>query len=126
MERLAWHDDYDWYWISRAEEVKLLKIRVSEAQNHRCAYCYKDMVLESPTIYGYKNPNNLATLDHYIPKFYGGPLTYDNAVAACLKCNTSRGSRPAMEFFKEKLARKAMNIPLWMYDLFNKEFTRYI
>jgi 5-methylcytosine-specific restriction endonuclease McrA len=33
------------------------------------------------------------TVDHVVPKIYGGADTWENLVAACLKCNNSKGNR---------------------------------
>jgi len=33
------------------------------------------------------------TVDHIIPKRYGGTDTWENLVAACMKCNNSKGNR---------------------------------
>ena len=45
------------------------------------------------------------TLDHVIPKPWGGQHSWDNVVAACSPCNTSKGAR-SPELAKMKLARK--------------------
>lgn len=71
--------------------------RLSEAQNHRCAYCGR-------------NIKKRATVDHIIPLVHGGePLSPDNAVAACRKCNERRGSMNAYRFYRLVQERKAMN-----------------
>lgn len=36
-------------------------------------------------------PENMLTMDHVIPQFYGGPKTWENIVAACGYCNNRRG-----------------------------------
>jgi len=55
-----------------------LRARLSEAQNHRCAYC--GVRMEQPTI------------DHVRPLSKGGALGWENAVAACLPCNQMKGN----------------------------------
>jgi len=34
---------------------------------------------------------DLATIDHHIPKFFGGARTKENLVYACNKCNAAKG-----------------------------------
>jgi 5-methylcytosine-specific restriction endonuclease McrA len=54
--------------------------------DHRCAYCGK---VEIPL-----------TMDHVIPVSKGGQHTASNVVPACLRCNLSKGDRPAPPFRK--------------------------
>jgi hypothetical protein len=39
-----------------------------------------------------------ASRDHLIPKFNGGPTTFDNVALAHKKCNSKRGTAPIDEF----------------------------
>lgn len=50
---------------------------------HTCQYCSK-------------KPSKL-TIDHVIPKARGGKTTFDNCVAACLNCNTTKNDRTPEE-----------------------------
>lgn len=47
----------------------------------RCYYCNK--VLNEET----------ATLDHFIPKSKGGKDEFDNAVLACVNCNSNKADK---------------------------------
>lgn len=63
---------------------------VLKRDRHTCQYCGSQKQL---------------TLDHVIPKSWGGQHSWDNVVAACAPCNTSKGAR-SPELAKMKLARK--------------------
>src|SRR5699024_2739304 len=47
------------------------------ARDRRCGYC----------------GGRPETVDHILPRSRGGTLTWDNAVAACLRCNHRKGNR---------------------------------
>lgn len=88
-------------------------LRLSEQQNHRCAYC--GVVMLHPAFKGPKKPPRAqppypavnwrsytkhkkmrrATLDHIVPRCDGGTLANDNIVVACKLCNNYRGNQPA-------------------------------
>lgn len=72
--------------------------RLTEAQNHRCAYCGHHMITYR-TAYYQAVPRNLRTKDHVEPRSYGGPTVRDNLIAACLQCNNLRGNIDAVAFF---------------------------
>lgn len=64
-----------------------------------CQYC-----LERP------GPAKL-TLDHVYPKSRGGPSTWENLVACCLKCNNVKADRtPEEAGFKLAIPPKAMSL----------------
>jgi 5-methylcytosine-specific restriction endonuclease McrA len=42
-------------------------------------------------------PDDKLTMDHVIPKSRGGDNTWENLVAACMKCNQKKGSRTTHE-----------------------------
>ena len=63
---------------------------VLKRDRHTCQYCGSQKQL---------------TLDHVIPKSWGGQHSWDNVVAACSPCNTNKGAR-SPELAKMKLARK--------------------
>ena len=74
-----------------------LRIRLSEAQNHRCAYCGCKMDLAGAPI-GAEPPPNMATVDHVVPRSKGGHKLWSNLVAACFRCNNLRGDMDARRF----------------------------
>ena len=42
-------------------------------------------------------PDDKLTMDHVLPKSRGGKNTWENLVAACMKCNQKKGSRTPQE-----------------------------
>ena len=62
------------------------------------------------------------TLDHVIPKSWGGQHSWDNVVTACSPCNTSKGAR-SPELAKMKLARKP-KAPMHPVVAFAEQFWR--
>jgi len=65
----------------RNAKVNLNKSTVCKRDGHRCQYC------------GKKFPESELSLDHVIPKSQGGRLVWENTVAACFRCNVSKGGR---------------------------------
>ena len=65
----------------RDAKVNLNKSTVCKRDGHLCQYC------------GKKFPESKLSLDHVIPKSQGGKLVWENVVAACFKCNVSKGGR---------------------------------
>lgn len=94
-------------------------IHLSEAQNHRCAYCKLPMEVYTDRPPGSRKkkkapvPPNLATLEHVVPRSLGGSETDWNYVAACHFCNTLRQNFPdalvferlVMELLQNELVR---------------------
>jgi hypothetical protein len=93
-------------------------IKLSESQNHRCAYCGieiwhpkfrvsgKKPVREKPPLPALNWPAHSkakkyrrATIDHVIPRCEGGTDALSNTVAACKLCNEYRGNVPADDAF---------------------------
>lgn len=56
------------------------KIYIYERDNRRCFYCNKYLKFKQ------------ITLDHYLPKSYGGTQDVYNLVVCCKKCNKLKGS----------------------------------
>lgn len=52
------------------------------------------------------------TLDHVLPRSRGGPMTWENVVAACKQCNRDKGSRTPREAAME--LKKAPKKPLYL------------
>ena len=76
--------------VNRREVLKRVGEASPQANRHICQYCGIQKQL---------------TLDHVIPKSWGGQHSWDNVVTACSPCNTSKGAR-SPELAKMKLARK--------------------
>lgn len=94
-------------------------IKLSECQNHRCAYCGIELLHPKFRISGKKPARELppipalnwkthskskkyrrATVDHVIPRCDGGTDSLANTVAACKLCNEYRGNVPAEVAFE--------------------------
>lgn len=69
-----------------------MRDRLSEAQNHRCAYCGCD-------VWG------IASADHVEPWSRGGSDDWLNLVAACPACNSAKGRMSASIFFELRQGR---------------------
>lgn len=61
----------------RAARLPYSKRAVLARDGHRCAYC------------GVR----ATTVDHVVPRALGGRDTFENTVAACLRCNNRKGSK---------------------------------
>ena len=59
------------------KDIVLTRRNLLKRDNYRCQYC--------------KKPKKPLTIDHIIPKNKGGKDTWENLVAACVKCNTKKG-----------------------------------
>lgn len=74
-----------------------MRTRLCGEQNWRCCYC-QCVVIEPPR--GVVcHQGTLATIEHVQTRERGGRQTWDNCVIACLRCNSSRGDRPALDYF---------------------------
>ena len=74
--------------------------RLSEAQNHRCAYCQQDTFL-GEVLPKSMNWNQRATLEHFVPQSENVQTNKDeNLIMACDECNATRGSSDAFIFYR--------------------------
>ena len=72
------------YMIHRPRpRVKLSKKEIFRRDNYTCQYC------------GRKTAN--LTVDHVIPRHYGGKHEWENLVSACPECNRKKGGRTLQE-----------------------------
>lgn len=63
--------------------IILTRKNILNRDQHKCAYCGRgDITL---------------TIDHIIPKSRGGQDVWENLVAACVRCNNSKGDRTPHE-----------------------------
>ena len=72
-------------------DVALNRKNIMKRDNHTCQYCGKN--------------SRPMTIDHIIPKSFGGKDTWENLVCACTKCNAKKGNRTP-EMAGMKLLRK--------------------
>jgi 5-methylcytosine-specific restriction endonuclease McrA len=89
------------------KEIPLTRRNIFERDNHTCQYC------------DYRGDN--LTLDHVSPRSRGGPDSWENLVAACVRCNVKKGSRTPDE---AQMQLKA--IPRRPYSSLHFEIARYI
>ncbi len=72
-------------------QLRLSRHSVLARDNYTCQYC------------GCRNKD--LTIDHVIPKWAGGPNTWDNLVACCRRCNLKKADKTPQQAHM-KLARK--------------------
>ncbi|HEY3779842.1 MAG TPA: HNH endonuclease [Fimbriimonadaceae bacterium] len=72
-------------------QLRLSRHSVLARDNYTCQYC------------GIRNRE--LTIDHVVPRWAGGPHTWDNLVACCRKCNLKKGDKTPQQAHM-KLARK--------------------
>lgn len=65
------------------KEIPLTRRNILERDDHSCQYC------------NYRGDQ--LTLDHVLPRSRGGQDTWDNMVAACVRCNVKKGNRTPKE-----------------------------
>lgn len=77
--------------------------RLSEQQNHRCCYCGVHTWCKH---YDEDGPwQNMATVEHIIPRDHGGTNRKGNIVMACSQCNSKRDRHNPYIFMLEQLGR---------------------
>jgi 5-methylcytosine-specific restriction endonuclease McrA len=64
-------------------ELRLSRRSILARDNYTCQYC------------GHKGKD--LTVDHIIPKRLGGPVSWDNLVCCCKKCNTKKGDKSLLQ-----------------------------
>ena len=65
------------------KRIILSRKNIIKRDLHRCQYCGKR---DGPI-----------TVDHVVPKYRGGPDTWENLVCACVRCNTKKANRTPHE-----------------------------
>jgi 5-methylcytosine-specific restriction endonuclease McrA len=65
------------------KEISLSRRNVLHRDNYTCQYC--------------GDRRHDLTIDHIVPRSRGGIDTWENVVAACLKCNVKKGDRTPRE-----------------------------
>ena len=68
-------------YIKRRNVIALTRSNLFLRDNYKCQYC------------GDSFPHNHLTYDHVIPRSKGGTTDWDNIVAACVPCNSKKGSK---------------------------------
>jgi len=71
-----------------SRDYKRVRLQVLARDGYVCYYCGQDAT----------------TVDHVIPIAKGGdPISHDNMVAACRRCNSSKGSRSEGLFLQQQI-----------------------
>jgi 5-methylcytosine-specific restriction endonuclease McrA len=83
--------------------VILSRKNIIKRDNHTCQYCGKS--------------HTQLTVDHIVPKQYGGKDSWENLVCACVRCNCKKGNRTP-----EKAGMKLLKIPKKPSRLFFLQF----
>ena len=63
------------------EEVRLSRKAIFERDGYRCQYC------------GRPFPERELSIDHVIPRHFGGRTTWENLVTSCKTCNSRKANR---------------------------------
>jgi len=73
------------YLVKRPFRVsrRLTRLEVFNRDHYSCQYCGKE--------------TRQLTLDHIIPRFRGGPHTWENLVSACVSCNRRKAGKTLEE-----------------------------
>ena len=91
----------EWWWTKFSAARRRRTAKLSEAQNHRCAFCACDTYL-GPGDYktGMSEKRHLATLEHVKTQSEGGSDAPSNCVMSCNECNRLRGTMDAWKFYE--------------------------
>ncbi len=83
--------------------------------SHQCQYC------------GTTPPTHQLSLDHVLPRSRGGPTSWENVVACCVKCNTRKGGRTPQEARMKLLQApsKPSQSPLLTHKLRNPKYATW-
>lgn len=80
----------------RPKVLRLVRYVVVRWRHRRAQSCTKSAIKARDRACAYCG--GLAeTVDHIVPRSRGGKLTWENAVAACLRCNHRKGNRTPAE-----------------------------
>ena len=71
------------------KRIIISRKNILKRDGHKCAYCGRGHLP--------------LTLDHIVPKSRGGEDTWDNLIAACIRCNNKKGDRTPKEAGMEML-----------------------
>jgi 5-methylcytosine-specific restriction endonuclease McrA len=100
-------------------QLRLSRHSVLARDNYTCQYC------------GIRNKE--LTIDHVIPRWAGGPHTWDNLVACCRRCNLKKGDKTPQQAHM-KLARRPkrphfipyLSLPLYLKAQNRGEWRDYL
>lgn len=100
-------------------QLRLSRHSILARDNYTCQYC------------GAKSRD--LTIDHVVPKWAGGPQTWDNLVACCRRCNLKKGDKtPQQANMKLKKQPRRPNfipylaLPLYLRARNRDDWTLYL
>lgn len=76
--------------------LRLVRYVVAKWRYRRTRVCTKSAIKARDKACAYCG-GPAETVDHIVPRSRGGELTWENAVAACLRCNHRKGNRTPAE-----------------------------
>lgn len=76
--------------------LRLVRYVVTRWMHRRSHLCTKSAIKARDKMCGYCG-GQAETVDHILPRSRGGALTWENAVAACLRCNHRKADRTPAE-----------------------------
>lgn len=71
--------------VCTRKKTQVYDIYLKIFKEYRCFYCNKRLIRKDPT------RESKTTLDHFIPKCYGGKDSIANLVISCDECNRTKG-----------------------------------
>ncbi len=100
-------------------ELRLSRHSILARDNYVCQYC------------GIKGKD--LTIDHVVPRWAGGPHTWDNLVACCRRCNLKKGDKTPQQAHM-KLARKPkrphfvpyLSLPIYLKARTKEDWSMYL
>jgi len=95
QHRCSWVDDATLQLEIDHQDEKRMRIEVLEESRYTCYICSKKMHKGHPDV----------TVDHVIPKRYGGSILKKNLICCCKKCNEEKGSRAPYTYTIHLLAQ---------------------
>ena len=82
---------------------RMTKLRAGEPRMSEIVREDRLMAVEGRKECVYCGATERLTWDHLIPRARGGPDTISNQVPACSSCNSSKGDRDAVEWFRSRI-----------------------
>jgi len=76
----------------RPKVLRLVRYVVAKWRHRQARVCTKSAIKARDRACAYCG-GAAETVDHVVPRSRGGELTWENAVAACLRCNHRKGNR---------------------------------
>ena len=94
--------------------LRLVRYVVAKWRHRRGHLCTKSAIKARDRMCAYCG-GTAETVDHVLPRSRGGGLTWENAVAACLRCNHRKGNRTPAEAGMKLLISPTAPPSTWGY-----------